>query len=71
MTERLIPPPPDPIVLVLLLSESVKLGHADSREGFAWAVEQGYIELVDEENFRILDAGREHVADQIVYPDLN
>lgn len=67
----LMPPPPDPVVILSLLTESIMLGHETSEEGFDWCVENGYIEMVDDESFRVLDAGREHVASKIIYPGLN
>jgi len=71
MSDRVIPLPPDAVVLLMLISESIDMGHLEPEDSFKWAAEQGYVELVDDDSFVLLDAGREHVADQIIYPNLN
>lgn len=58
--------PPDYVVFATLILESVVLGHDDPDAGIAWAVDEGYIEVLPDEpkdsNIRILDRGRDHVA---------
>lgn len=70
-----VPYVPDRVVIMSLLMESIGLGHTGPDEGFAWAVENGYIETgIDDDGdecFRILEAGRDHVASQVIVPEWN
>jgi len=65
----------DPVVIAMLMMESIELGHDSPDEGFTWAEENGFIESTNDSEgddaFIVLDAGREHVSARVIVPGWN
>lgn len=65
----------DDKILMALLLEAIVLGIGDIRAAFEWAEEQGYVELVEDQDgdawIALLDEGRRHVGSQVVIPEWN